>query len=310
MITKFMHHYPELVKLMQSTYHDSSYHLEGSVWTHTCMVYSHILALHPNNKVLLISALLHDIGKCYTAETINGKTSFKSHEGVSTMLATDILPIFDLTEQEKIDILRVISLHGVNIAQLTIPYLSMFRKADSYGRITDKDQRKDYEPRKFTTPTSKPTHTVTLLVGLPCTKKSTYAKTLNTGILSRDNLLIDKYQTLSYNEAYTLVHSNPTTLKLFNRDFDHLITKLAKNQSDLVIDMTMLSLKSRRSMMSRFNHAQFKAIVFLPQYSKVLECNKTRQGKTVQPELLHQMSKSFVIPVLEEGFTSISYILE
>ncbi len=62
--------------------------------------------------------------------------------------------------------------------------------------------------------------------------------------------------------------------------------------------------------MTHFKHASFNAIVFLPKYSQVLECNATRPGKSISPEILHSMSKSFVIPVLEEGFTNISYILE
>ncbi len=310
MLTKFMHHYPELVKLMQSTYHDSSYHLEGSVWTHTCMVYSYVQAIHPDNKVLLAAAILHDIGKCYTGEVIDGRTSFKSHEGVSTMLATDILPIFDLTEQEKIDVLKVISLHGVNVSQLSVPYLSMFRKADATGRITNKDTRKDYEPRRFHKPTSTPKFNVTFLVGLPCSRKSTYAKSLGLDILSRDDLLTSQHTALSYNQAYSLVHSNSDSLAKFNQSFEQYITSKARAGKDLIIDMTMLSLKSRRSMMTHFKHASFNAIVFLPKYSQVLECNATRPGKSISPEILHSMSKSFVMPVLEEGFTNISYILE
>ena len=169
------------------------------------------------------------------------------------MLATDILPIFDLTEQEKIDVLKVISLHGVNVSQLSVPYLSMFRKADATGRITNKDTRKDYEPRRFHKPTLTPKFNVTFLVGLPCSRKSTYAKSLGLDILSRDDLLTSQHPALSYNQAYSLVHSNPDSLAKFNQSFEQHITSKARAGKNLIIDMTMLSLKSRRSMMTHSN---------------------------------------------------------
>ena len=111
-------------------------------------------------------------------------------------------------------------------------------------------------------------------------------------------------------EAYQYVHSDPARLQLFNRNFDKLVTQRAREQIDLVIDMTHLSLKSRRSMMSRFPHARFECIVHLPPFTKVIACNATREGKSIPFETLIQMSKSFVIPVKQEGFDNITYILE
>ena len=100
-ILTFMEKYPDLVSLMKATEHNSSFHAEGSVWTHTCMVYNYCRQTHPDNKILALTALLHDIGKCYVGFEENGKTRFTGHEGYSTFLAISILDHFDLTNEEK-----------------------------------------------------------------------------------------------------------------------------------------------------------------------------------------------------------------
>lgn len=187
----------------------------------------------------------------------------------------------------------------------------MFRKADQQGRLyfDEKGLPADYQERRFMTPSSTPSHTVTLLVGLPASGKSTYANSYR-AVLSRDNLLTYTYPDMTYNEAYTYVHSDPTRLQLFNKAFDKLITQRSREQQDLVIDMTNLSLKSRRSMMQRFPHAQFKCVVFLPPFTQVIARNNTRPGKSIPFDTLIAMSKSFVMPVKQEGFIDIKYILE
>lgn len=317
MVQSTIDQHQHLFQAMKETEHQSLYHQEGSVWTHSLMVLSHVRALHPDNIVLQLAALLHDCGKplAKTVDPLSGKTSFNGHEGLSTMLATDVLKSLDLTPQQKLDVLRVISLHGTNVTQLLdIPYLQMFRKADQAGRLYfgEKGQPSDYPERRFATPTTSPTHTVTFLVGLPCAKKSTYAHQLiqATAIISRDDLLTYTYPDMTYNKAYQYVHSDPARLQIFNKAFDKLITQRSREQKDLVVDLTNLSLKSRRSMMQRFPHAQFKCVVFLPPFSSVVQCNQTRPGKSISTDILINMSKSFVMPVKQEGFTDITYILE
>lgn len=305
---KFTTKYPYLVKAMQETEHTSPYHMEGSVWTHTCMVYTYVKAKHPDNKVLLLAALLHDVGKPSSLVVKpTGKHSFNGHEGVSTFhaitLAKELEPT--LTQQQLIDLLNVISLHGTNVSQASIPYLYLFRLADITGRISDQG-RDDYDPRKFYKPTSSPTHHVTILCGLPCSGKSTFAKQFPL-VLSRDNLLTDMYPDLTYNDAYDKVHSDPDLLASFNNSFNAHINSLAKLQKDLVVDMTMLSLSSRRKMMSRFPKASFSCIVFLPPLETIQSRNYSRPNKFIEPTIIQSMMKSFVMPIKAEGFTTITY---
>lgn len=309
-LQQFIELYPKLVSDMQRCEHNSPYHQEGSVWTHTCMVYSYIQALHPDNKVLLLSAIFHDVGKVLARKEIDGKVRFSGHEGYSTLITRDLLTKFDCIDQEIIDILNVISLHGVNIAQLSdIPYLSMFRKADAAGRITNKSLE-DYAPRRFHKPHHKPTQTITILCGLPCSGKSTYASSFD-NVISRDTFMLENYADSDedYNKVYKEVHSDPLILADFNKSFDKHLQQASKSNVDCIIDMTMLSLSDRRSMMAKFPKAKFNCVVFLPPLSVIEARNKDRKGKYIDPNVYDHMMAKFVMPTKAEGFESIKYIL-
>lgn len=310
-LLKFTQEFPAIVADMKACEHNSDYHIEGSVWTHTCMVYSYVKALHPDNKVLLLSAILHDIGKVQAHTVIEGKTRFSGHEGYSTFLARDILNRFDCTDQEITDILNVVSLHGVNVTQLvSVPYLAMFRKADGNSRIALK-YRTDYSPRKFRKPNSNPTHTVTILCGLPCSGKSTYASDFD-NVISRDSFLMENYADSDedYNTVYKEVHSDPLVLADFNKSFDAHLQQASKLNLDYTIDMTMLSLSDRRSMMARFPKARFKCVVFIPPLTTIMERNEARKGKHISSDIYDRMMSKFVMPTKAEGFEDIQYILE
>ena len=309
-LLKFTQEFPAIVADMKACEHNSDYHIEGSVWTHTCMVYTYVQAAHPNNKVLLLSAILHDIGKVQARTLIEGKTRFSGHEGYSTFLARDILNRFDCTDQEIIDILNVVSLHGVNVAQLgSVPYLAMFRKADGNSRIALK-YHTDYSPRKFRKPNSNPTHTVTILCGLPCSGKSTYALK-HDNVISRDSFMMLHYGDKSedYNTVYKEVHSDLRVLADFNKAFDKHLAKASKWKTNITIDMTMLSLKNRRSMMSKFPKASFKCIVFIPPLTTIMERSEARKGKHISSDIYDRMMTKFVMPTKAEGFEDIQYIL-
>lgn len=315
-LEEFIEHFPIYVELMKSTQHDSPYHLEGSVWTHTCMVYAITRSNRPDCYVPQIAAILHDLGKCFTKTTTpEGKASFRGHEGVSVHLALDILGIYDLTTAEKIQILNLISLHGVNISQLSVPYMALFRHADATGRLTTKSEIKDYEPRKFLKPYHSTKRTVTILTGLPCTGKSTYASKFKDthNIISRDDFLMSpewNNENLPYNEIYKETNKNEGNLAVFNGLFEKYISTIAKDYSkDIIIDMTMMSLSSRRSMMAKFPNSVFKSVVMLTKLSTVHARNVNRTGKVTPDKVLHMMQTAFTIPVREEGFSDVQYIL-
>lgn len=186
----------------------------------------------------------------------------------------------------------------------------MFRKADSAGRITN-NPLEDYQPRRFHRLWKAPVHTVTILIGLPCCGKSTYASRFP-NVVSRDNCLLEYFPSASYDEAYAQSHANDESRAAFNAYFESYIQSIASKQVDTTIDMTMLSLSDRRSMMAKFPKARFKAIVFLPTINTIYSRNaiRSKAGKTLSPDVYKYMMTKFVMPVLEEGFESIEYKLE
>jgi len=98
----FYREHPELVKTMNNISHNASdtdlspHHLEGSIWTHTLMVFNY--ACDKNYPLVVkLAALLHDLGKTKTKnDRFHDKTgtlrrSFIGHDGVSFYMCLDVL---------------------------------------------------------------------------------------------------------------------------------------------------------------------------------------------------------------------------
>lgn len=307
----FKLHFPDLYRAMEECEHNSPYHQEGSVLTHTKMVYNHAMQNYPENKIVQLAALLHDIGKpsAMRVDPRDNKTRFNGHEGYSTFLAREILEYFNLSREEKIQILNLISLHGVNIEQLQYPNLEAMRECDMKGRISSKELR-EYPRRQFLILPKNPTHTVTIMIGLPGAGKSTLAESLNLPIISRDDIITNMFPDKTYNEAYNFMQNDKLAHMGVGAKFEMTIRTAAKEQKDIVIDMTMLSLSSRRSMMTKFPNAKFKAIVVMPPLPIVKERASKRPGKEMSDKVYEHMLPTFTMPVKEEGFEEITYILE
>lgn len=110
---------PKLVKDMQECYHDhgdpsdpNPFHGEGSVWAHTMMAMCNVPRGDAN---LLVSALLHDIGKpaCRFVQDVTNFIFFTGHELHSARIAKKFIGDFEV--KFKIDpemVLRLIADHG------------------------------------------------------------------------------------------------------------------------------------------------------------------------------------------------------
>ena len=342
----FQENYTELFDLMQKTDHNVSsentnlYHAEGTVWTHTMMVMTVINEnknlLSKYKDVLLIVGLLHDIGKPLAFEQVlkddKLRNRFKGHEGISTFMAVSIIDhmIKDklIDESYKELIIRLISLHGTNTNQypkgLEDRYLlEKFRYADKNGAIRNVDENiyEQYDERKFSTNHDKNSDkTGTILVGLPASGKSTYIDDYNfKNVISRDQemynfLFIEKkfaktYLNSSYNQVYKTIHSDEILLKGFNSHFDSRVKQLAK-ENHVTVDMTMLSVSSRRKMMNQLGKRNYECIVFLPSIERINSRNKIREkeGKYISEDVYMNMMKSFVMPHEIEGFSKVRYV--
>ena len=320
------------------------FHAEAGTLVHTYMVMTWIEAQKEKYSdedyiVLITSALLHDTGKPNCQETMPAndtkpiRNSFKGHEGVSTFFAVGVLKklqkeypeIYTTEIIEKI--IKVVSLHGTYIDETSdILFLrDEFRKADKNGaiRLVDEGLYSQYEKRKFLKSTQKEQcKNLTVLVGLPNSGKSTIRAQLQKlnkylFVVSRDDMLQDFYQRKTgtitdYNTMYKFLHDDEVLLKEFNKEYEDLLNSIAKTKTDILIDMTQLSLSSRRKMINHFPKFNKKAVVIMTDNDELYRRNDKRYEETkkfISKKVIENMMTSFVFPVLEEGFDSIELII-
>lgn len=320
------------------------FHMESQVMSHIYLVMTWIEAQKEKYSdedyiVLITSALLHDTGKPNCQETMPAnadkpiRNSFKGHEGVSTFFSIGVLKKLkaefpEIYTDEIIEkIIKVVSLHGTYIDETSDIYFlrDEFRKADKNGaiRLVDEGMYSQYEKRKFLKPTKvEDSKSLTVLIGLPNSGKSSLRNSLvqsfpEASIVSRDDLLEDFYEekfgtTDTYNNMYNVLHEDKVLLKEFTKRFEDYLNKLAKTSDNIIVDMTMLSLSSRRKMINHFPKFHKKAIVVMTDNDELFTRNHMRYIETkkfISEKVIENMMTSFTFPVLEEGFDSIELII-
>ena len=115
--------YPEHKEALLRCHHNfdehetNPYHVEGDCWSHTMMVCK-VAELKGYDKVVQVSALLHDLGKP-SSRKINPKNNhvqFFGHEEKSALLAQPLLEALvkkeEITKEESLEIEELILLHG------------------------------------------------------------------------------------------------------------------------------------------------------------------------------------------------------
>ena len=116
--------YPNYKKALLNCHHNfdehetNPYHVEGDCWSHTMMVCK-VAELKGYDKVVQVSALLHDLGKP-SSRKINPKNNhvqFFGHEKKSALLAKPLLEALvrkkEITKEESLEIEELILLHGM-----------------------------------------------------------------------------------------------------------------------------------------------------------------------------------------------------
>jgi hypothetical protein len=315
------------------------YHTEGTVWTHTLMVMAFIEGRF-DFKVLLIAGLLHDIGKPKSRTMLNSEErgdyyTFRGHEGHSTMLSLSILDKmqeeFGITLEEKTLILKIVSLHGVALESLSEPLnlddyeiqltRNEFRLADKSGATRHPSVKDgDYKARKFSSSDKvQDDKEIVLMTGLPCSGKSTYINEhfKDHHVISRDNSLTKFYMWNrdgvgdNYNTMFKWVNELDKEDGSFTKFFNDSINQARKGHDKVVVDMTMMSMSSRRKILNRFPKHTRKSVVMLPTLKTLARRNDDRseqEGKYIPSEAYFSMTSAFVIPTLSEGFSSIELV--
>jgi len=269
-IEYFIKYHSDLLSKMKTCnhYYDSDnpnpYHLENDLYTHTMLVYNRC-----ETKLLQICAILHDIGKLSTREELSEKKyiRFRNHENVSMVLSISMLKEMVKREfiscDEMIEILYIVNYHTIlygngNKPIDTVKHLpeniKHFISADHSGRICLDDKEpmfeilnginfvKDIEEKKERTPG------IIISVGLPCSGKSTSIRNKDITIISRDKYIEEIGRGNTYNEKWSslTVEEQKNIDILYMKDFQDAV----RERKNIIIDMTNLSIKSRKKFMS------------------------------------------------------------
>lgn len=148
-----------LVKSLKDTPQNTTYHAEGSVFEHICMVLDEVKKLPlffqlsaRQQRILTWAALLHDIGKIKVTQKKSVDWSAKGHEPAGVPMAYQfLLKTPDLSLEDKQDILSLVKLHflpmrmfyqAADISQykllatrVDLRLLGYFSWCDLHGRI-------------------------------------------------------------------------------------------------------------------------------------------------------------------------------
>ena len=315
----------------------NKWHLEGTVYTHTAMVFqeaiktSRLLSKKSDKEELLFSALAHDLGKPFMRElreTTEGekKVSFIGHDYCSALMCMNWAR--DNFDEETVGkIVKVIALHTTMFKVDDIsPYidstdmynlLNNLADADNKGRFTlcEEERNPKYDAEQDNTDESlaydKSKPWLTIMIGIPGSGKSATASNYGK-VFSADTLLEEHAESKfgivdNYGEALKAVSKSQ-----FNWIEQNILNAEAfgkESDSDLVIDATNLSKKKRRGIVNRFKKT--RNIRFVKVWRDFEDCRKSRDinsGKFISDMAYRRMFFSFSFPLRDE-YTSIEHVL-
>lgn len=273
-----------------------------------------------------------------------GKTRFFGHEGLSTFMAIDILNKTSIPINDKINIIKLISLHG-DLFKYTLKDQSIkdtiynrFKgnkqllkdlipqvRADSSGRFREGgaddntvtfnnlyDVVNKLDDALPVDQGDKPL--LTVLVGPPNSGKSTYVNdnlTSNTRIISRD-VLVEQYAAdhgITYGRAFHKINNDKDATRWISEEMQRNMNQAKKDNNDVIVDMTSMSAKSRKKWTHNFGGYHKKAVLFLTGFDELQSRNEIRKasGKDININVSRKMCQSFSLPMLGEGFDDIEY---
>lgn len=143
------------------------------------------------------------------------------------------------------------------------------------------------------------TELVTILVGLPCTGKTSYLKTYEYDfIVSSDSIveILCRKNNISYGDYFNLLSNNK--LKKQHQAIFNSVIQESKTYAHVVWDLTNLTKKSRASIYARYPHARFQAINFHVKEHIALLLKRNRErflqtGKYISDETLLEMAEKY-----------------
>lgn len=148
-----------------------------------------------------------------------------------------------------------------------------------------------------------------LLIGHPLVGKSTFIKNklnnLDFDLISRDNIIMSLSNSNDYTKAWNEVnHKNVD--KILNNNLSDSV----QNGKSVVIDMTNLTKKRRKTFLNRFNDDYYKIGIIFEFLSKdeLSKRNKKREkeeNKYINESIIYNMIDTYQLPTIDEGFNKI-----
>jgi predicted kinase len=314
------------------------HHIESDVWSHLMMVMLMAETYNISKNSKLASLFHDIGKPLCRKEREDNKVAFKGHESLSAFMSLEILESmrveWKLSDQDIIEIFYAISNHitfhrtyekclkdnslwsfvelfrGMpEIAKTTID----LGICDGLGRFTSDQSPKElslhklqerlcdemvYEQMEETFPKNSNAPIIEVLIGLPCSGKSTYrSKITNMEIICRDDIIMNSKKG-SYQEAYQSVNQSQINTQLIE-----LVKENIKLQKNLLIDMTSLSKEKRGLILGRVPHYYKKATLFLEPMDVIYKRNEIRskkENKHIPKDVFIDMMKDFQCPMIEE----------
>jgi predicted kinase len=145
-----------------------------------------------------------------------------------------------------------------------------------------------------------------MLVGIPCSGKSTYVNKLKT-IPYWSNAVI--LSTDAYIEKVAQEH-NTTYREIFEDCIDEATRQLelafieAKDKGkNIIYDQTNISRKTRKKKLSKLPSLYARGVIYFDiTLEEALRRNENREGKYIPKSVLKRMYHQFEVPTIEEGF--------
>ena len=340
------------------------YHAENDVWSHTMMVFKNSEFFSEGNHHVKWAALLHDLGKPGAREVVEDRkrVRFTGHSGLSAFMAVDVLNKAGLEAEDALLVFKLISMHGELFNYITadgeikekvkevfafdrdfLRHLTHLVRADSLGRFHS-DGNFSYRkvmkdlPEKMEEFFSDVAETVetdvtetegklTVLVGPPCSGKSSYLSSLmqeiedqaenmsdDTVVISRDDLVVAAglKRNMDYNEAWKFFQRNR---KLAQEEVDGVLTKNVQAArlfgKSVIVDLTNMTKKGRRRWKHEFANYDRKIIVFVVGVSDLKQRCDSRfeeTGKFLPEAAVKRMCMNFSLPLKSEDYSDIEYV--
>jgi predicted kinase len=150
---------------------------------------------------------------------------------------------------------------------------------------------------------------VILLIGHPLVGKSTWIKNNypQTKVISRDDIVLELSNSQNYNDSFSSVDQ-----KLVDRILTQRMISAGSINEDVIIDMTHMTSKRRKSNLLKFPNFHKIAVVF-PHLSdeEIRQRNEVRtltEGKSIPVSVIKDMVSQFEVPTKSEGFDDIIFL--